>query len=66
MKWINVEDAEPKDATRKLCFGWNPDESPAETFKFFAHQNQSTGKWFGDDWLQMRVIFWMDGPEDPQ
>lgn len=63
MKWINVEDEEPKHPTRKLCFGHDLGE--CETYRFFASQNQTNGKWYADC-KEMRVLFWMDGPEDPQ
>lgn len=64
MKWINVEDAEPKDATRKLCFGHDMFEE--ETYRFFAWQGPVRKDWFGDDGMVKVVLFWMDGPEDPQ
>ena len=64
MKWINVEDAEPKDTTRKLCFGYDMFED--ETYRFFAWQVPTGKDWFGDDGKVKVVLFWMDGPEDPK
>lgn len=64
MKWINVEDEEPKHPTRKLCFGHDMFEE--ETYRFFACYGSVTGSWYNDSGKVMRVLFWMDGPEDPQ
>lgn len=68
MKWINVEDAEPKDHGNVRCYGmykWDMDGLGAHQFDGFFNEN--SGEWHSTDGGKvMLVSHWMELPEDPQ